>query len=155
MSADLFTVTPMNAAAIAGMALVTLATRWAGYLLVGRFRIEGRLKGALEAVPPAILTALVVPVSLAEGPAETLAAAVTVLAAWRLPTLAAVVIGVGAVVLLRMAIAGTIVMKMPANSFPTSTIGNQVNPFASRLSREVRIQDSTARPSSSPSRITF
>ncbi len=101
MTGDIFALDPTNLLAIIGMALVTLVTRWAGYLLVGHVRIEGRVKGALEAVPPAILTALVVPMSLATGPLETVAAALTILAAWRLPTLAAVVIGVGALVLLR------------------------------------------------------
>lgn len=100
-SSELFAIQPLNILAITGMALVTLLSRWAGYLLVGHFRIEGRLKGALEAVPPAILTALVTPLALATGPAETLAAAVTILAAWRLPTLVAVVLGVMAVVILR------------------------------------------------------
>ncbi|MEQ8603305.1 MAG: AzlD domain-containing protein [Marivibrio sp.] len=101
MPADLFAIDPLNLAAIAGMALVTLATRFAGYLAVGRFAVRGRLAAALEGVPPAVLTSLVAPMAFATGPAETIAAAATVLAAWKLPTLAAAVIGVGAVVALR------------------------------------------------------
>lgn len=105
MTAESFwSLDPMNLAAILGMALVTLATRWAGYVAVARLNPTGRLKAALESVPPAVLTSLVAPMALATGPAESLAAAITVLAAWRLPTLAAVVLGVGSVVLLRAAI---------------------------------------------------
>jgi uncharacterized membrane protein len=48
------------------------------------------------------LTAIVAPAVLATGPAETLAAIATLLLAWRLPTLAAVLGGISAVVLLRM-----------------------------------------------------
>lgn len=106
MPADLFAIDPLNLIAIAGMAAVTLLTRWAGYLMITRFRIEGRLAGALEAVPPAVLTALVVPMALATGIAETAAAAITVIAAIRLPTLAAVIIGVISVVAFRMLFGG-------------------------------------------------
>lgn len=93
-----------NLIAIAGMAAVTLATRLAGYLAIARMRPTGRLKAALESVPPAVLTSLIAPMALATGPAESAAAALTVLAAWRLPTLAAVAIGVAAVVALRAAL---------------------------------------------------
>lgn len=101
MPAEFFSVDPLNLAAIAGMALVTLVTRFAGYLAVGRFAVRGRLAAALESVPPAVLTSLVAPMAFATGPAETAAAALTILAAWKLPTLAAAAIGVGAVVALR------------------------------------------------------
>lgn len=86
---------------IAGMAIVTLATRWGGYLLAQRMVFEGRLKAALEATPAAILTAIVTPLVITEGPAEALAAAVTLIAAWRFPTLVAIALGVGTVVLFR------------------------------------------------------
>lgn len=92
---------PDVALTIAGMALATYATRAGGYWLVQRARLGRRARGALEAVPGAILIALIAPLILATGPAETLAAAITVLAALRLPTLAAIVIGIGSVVLLR------------------------------------------------------
>ena len=86
---------------IAGMALVTWCTRMSGYLFGRRLQIAGRTKAALEAMPPAILTAIIAPLVLTEGPAEAIAATVTVLAALRLPTLAAISLGVGAVVVLR------------------------------------------------------
>jgi uncharacterized membrane protein len=96
MSAD-----PISLLTIAGMAVVTLFMRFGGYWLVRYVRIEGRAAAAMEAMPVAVLTALVVPTVLATGPAETLAAAVTVLAAWRLPLIVAVFLGTAAVVLLR------------------------------------------------------
>ncbi len=84
-----------------GMMLATYSSRIGGYWFVRHFPIGGRLKAGLEAVPLAVLTALIAPTVLATGPAETLAALVTLLLAWRLPVLVAVVGGVAAVVLLR------------------------------------------------------
>lgn len=102
MSADAFwTMEIANLVAIIGMAAVTLATRAAGYIAIARMQPTGRIKAALESVPPAVLTSLIAPMALATGPAESAAAAVTILAAWRLPTLAAVGIGVAAVVAFR------------------------------------------------------
>lgn len=89
MSVDLPTL-----AAILAMAAVTYATRVAGFALVRRLELTGRAQLALEAVPGAVLVALVAPAMLASGPADALAGAVTVLAAWRLPVLAVVVVGV-------------------------------------------------------------
>lgn len=94
----------MNAAtlaAILGMAAATYLTRIAGLWLVQRIRIEGRAAGALEAIPPAVLMAVIAPMALATGPAETLAALVAAVAATRLPLLLVVVVGVGAVVAFR------------------------------------------------------
>lgn len=93
---------PTSLLTIAGMAAVTLLMRVGGYWLVRYVRIEGRVAAAMEAMPVAVLTALVVPTVLATGPAESLAAAVTVVAAWRLPLILAVFVGTGAVVALRI-----------------------------------------------------
>ncbi len=60
------------------------------------FATRGRLKAAFEAVPAAVLTALIAPTVLATGPAESLAAAITIVAALRLPLIAVIVIGVAA-----------------------------------------------------------
>ena len=84
-----------------GMMAVTYASRTGGYWLVRRFPVGGRFKAALEAVPLAVLTALIAPTVLATSPAETLAALVTLLFAWRLPVLAAILGGMAAVVVLR------------------------------------------------------
>jgi uncharacterized membrane protein len=85
-----------------GMLAVTYATRIGGYWFVRRFALSGRVKAGLEAVPMAVLTAIIAPTVLATGPAETIGALVTLLLAWRQPVLVAVIGGVVAVVLLRM-----------------------------------------------------
>ncbi|MGH6809228.1 MAG: AzlD domain-containing protein, partial [Ensifer adhaerens] len=59
---------------------------------------------ALEAIPPAVLMAVIAPTALVTGPAETVAAVVTALVAMRLPLLAAVAAGVVTVAILRMAL---------------------------------------------------
>ena len=80
--------------AIAGMAIATYITRIAGLFLMRFMKVEGRAKTALDAMPPAILMAVVAPVAFATGPAETAATVITVLAALRLPLIVAVIIGV-------------------------------------------------------------
>ena len=92
---------PWNVAAILGMAAITYATRVAGLFLAGRLRLGGRARAAFEAIPPAVLVAVIAPSALATGLPETLAAIVAALAATRLPLLGVVAAGVAAVVLLR------------------------------------------------------
>src|SRR5262249_27959567 len=92
---------PVTLLAIALMALATYGTRIGGLLLADRLRLEGRGKAAFEAIPPAVLTAVIAPTLLATGPAETAAGLVTILAAFRLPLLGTVAVGVAALVLLR------------------------------------------------------
>lgn len=86
---------------IAGMAIVTAATRYAGYLLLGRVRLGERSADALRAVPASVLTAIIAPTVLATGIAESVAALVTIAVVWRFPQLAAIVAGVVTVVALR------------------------------------------------------
>ncbi len=86
---------------IVGMAAVTVLTRFTGYWILGNYRLSARTQSILEAVPVSVLTAIIAPMVLATGPAETLAAVVTLLAAWRLPTLVAIICGVVSVVVLR------------------------------------------------------
>jgi uncharacterized membrane protein len=94
---------PAVAAAIAAMALATYATRAAGLYLLRGTPVEGRLKVALEALPPAILMAVIAPVVLTSGPAETIAALIAAAAVlFRLPLVAVIVLGVASVVALRM-----------------------------------------------------
>lgn len=97
---------PTTLLAIVGMAIGTYLTRIGGLVLVRRFPLRGRLAAGLEAVPGAILIAVIAPTVLATGIAETVAALVTVLMARRLPTLVAIIGGVGCVVLLRALSAG-------------------------------------------------
>ena len=98
------TIDPATLAAIAGMAIVTYVNRVSGLVLVRFVQLEGRAKAALDALPPAILMAVIAPMVLTKGPAETAASAITLIAALRLPLLAAVVVGVASVVALRSVI---------------------------------------------------
>lgn len=96
---------PVTLAAILGMALATYGCRLAGLLLGGRLALSGRAQAAMDAIPPAVLTAVIAPTLLATGWPETVAGALTIVAATRLPLLAVIGIGVVSVVVLR-ALAG-------------------------------------------------
>lgn len=92
----------LTMATIAGMAVATYLTRIGGLFLMRGVRVQGRLKAALDALPPAVLMAVIAPTVLATGPAESVAAAITVAATFlRLPMIIVVAIGVAAVVALR------------------------------------------------------
>jgi uncharacterized membrane protein len=97
---------PAALLAILSMALATYLTRLAGFVLVGRLRLEGRAKAAFDAIPPAILTAVIAPAVLTSGPAEAIAGVITIVAAFRLPLLGTVLVGVAAIVLLRAMLGG-------------------------------------------------
>lgn len=90
--------------AILGMAAITFACRISGLALGPRFRPRGRLRAAFDAIPPAVLTAVIAPTLFVTGWPETLAGIVAILAATRLPMLATIVAGVVAVTLLRATI---------------------------------------------------
>lgn len=91
--------------AIIGMALATYATRASGLYLMRGIAVRGRLKAALDALPPAILMAVIAPTILATGIAETTAAGITAAAAMlRLPLVVTLLIGVASVVVLRLLI---------------------------------------------------
>lgn len=95
----------MTIFAILAMALATFATRASGLYLMRGVVVTGRLKSAFDALPPAILMAVIAPTILTTGIAETLAAVITAGAAFlRLPLAAIVVIGVVSVVVLRMVV---------------------------------------------------
>jgi uncharacterized membrane protein len=96
------TVDPLTLAAILAMAMVTYATRVAGLFVAERLVLTGRAKAAFDAIPPAVLVAVIAPTALTTGWAETIAAAITAMAATRLPLLGSIAVGVAAVVLLRM-----------------------------------------------------
>lgn len=89
---------PQNLLAILGMAIATYATRIAGLALAGRLDLSPRAQAAFDAIPPAVLVAVIAPSALATGWAETAAAAIAALAATRLPLLGVVAVGVVAVV---------------------------------------------------------
>lgn len=95
---------PMVLAAIAVMAVVTALMRTGGFWLMGRLPITPRVRSMLEALPGAIVAAIVVPaiakIGLVAAIGAAAAAAVMVL---RRNELLAVAVGVGVAVLVRAA----------------------------------------------------
>lgn len=95
----------MNASAlltIAGMALVTYATRAGGLWLMGRVALTPRVEAWLRNIPGAVLVALIAPAAVAGGAAEMLAVLATVAVMARTRNmLLAMLAGVAAVWLLR------------------------------------------------------
>ena len=90
--------------AIIGMGLATYSTRLSGLLLMRGVVVQGRMKSALDAVPPAVLVAVITPTVFMTGRAETLAAIAAAVAAYfRLPLLVVIAIGMASVVVLRWA----------------------------------------------------
>lgn len=88
---------------ILGMALVTYATRAGGFWLMGLVRPSPRVEAWLRQIPGAVLVAIIAPTVLASSLAETLAALASALVALRTKNvLVAMVVGVGAVWVLRM-----------------------------------------------------
>lgn len=79
--------------AILAMAVATYATRAGGFLIGRLIPPAGRARAALDALPVAVLTALIAP-EVTKGWPEATAAAVVLLAAWRLPGIAAVALGI-------------------------------------------------------------
>ncbi|HET7477995.1 MAG TPA: AzlD domain-containing protein [Rubrobacteraceae bacterium] len=93
---------PMTMLTILLMALATYATRAGGLWLTSRLKMSGRVEAWLNYVPGAILISLVAPTVLAGGIADTLAAVAVLIVALRTGSLpAAMVTGVGAVLLFR------------------------------------------------------
>lgn len=93
-------------AAIVAMAIATYATRIGGFWLVRMFRPGRNLQVALDALPVAVLTAVIAPALAKGGAADLGAAAVTLAAAFRLPLLVAVITGVATAVVLRSLVPG-------------------------------------------------
>jgi uncharacterized membrane protein len=91
---------PDSLLAILAMAVATYATRLAGMLLGGYLPRTGRVRQGLDALPAAVLTAVIAPAVIV-GSAEIIAAAATLLAALRLPMVLAVLIGMATVSILR------------------------------------------------------
>jgi uncharacterized membrane protein len=103
-------VDPLILLTILGMGIVTYLTRVSGFLLLSGRRFGPRMSAAFDALPPAVLTAVIVPSIFLEPSGyglrallspEILAAAIAVAAAYRLPFLAVIVIGTLSVVVLR------------------------------------------------------
>lgn len=83
-------------------ALATYATRMIGHVVLSRFRhIPPRVEAALNAVPAAVLTTIVVPYGAFGGPAEFAALVAAGIAALYLPALGMLSVGWVVVVALR------------------------------------------------------
>ena len=95
---------PTTLGAILAMAAVTYGTRIAGLFVAERLVLTGRAKAAFDAIPPAVLMAIIAPTALTTGWPETIAAAIAAVAATRLPLLGTIAAGVAAVVVLRGAL---------------------------------------------------
>ena len=91
---------------ILGMAMATYATRVAGFLLLRNRRLGARARAVLDAAPGCVLIAVIAPYFVSPHPAELMALAITVLAAWRLPMLPAVATGVASLALLQFLLGG-------------------------------------------------
>jgi uncharacterized membrane protein len=89
-----------NLLAIVAMAVATYATRLGGLLLGAHLPHTGRVRQGLDALPAAVLTAVIAP-DVVAGPAGITAAALTLLAALRMPMIVAVLVGMGTVAVLR------------------------------------------------------
>lgn len=89
--------------AIVCMGIATYGTRLAGYWMLQGRAIEGRAKAALDAVPPAILVAVIAPTVFLQSTAEMIAGGVTLVAALlRLPLLVVIAIGAASAVGFRL-----------------------------------------------------
>ncbi|KLN61754.1 branched-chain amino acid transport [Kiloniella spongiae] len=87
---------------ILACALATYATRTGGHLVLSRFgTTHHRLEAALEAVPTAVLAALVAPSMVINGPAEAIAIALAGLIALRYSLVLSVLSGIVCLIVLR------------------------------------------------------
>lgn len=83
-------------------ALATYGTRIGGHLVLSRFEtIHPRVEAGLNAVPAAVLTTLVAPAAVNNGPAEALTLALCLILGFRLPMMTVFFIGWAAIVALR------------------------------------------------------
>jgi uncharacterized membrane protein len=96
MTVDLWTMLT-----IAAMGAVTYGTRIGGFLLLRNRHLSPRAMAVLEAVPGCVLISVIAPRFVSARPAELLALAVTLLAAWRWPLLPTVIISIVSTALLR------------------------------------------------------
>lgn len=93
---------PFVLGVVLAMAVVTYATKAGGLWLLGRVEVGDRTEAGLEALPGAIVVAIVVPELANGGPAEWSAAGLAALVAWRTDNLlAALGVAMVAVVALR------------------------------------------------------
>jgi uncharacterized membrane protein len=88
---------------MSAMAVLTYASRLSGYYLFRDARPTGRLKQALDAVPPAVLTAVIAPNVFLGGPSEMVGGAVALgTALARAPLLVTIMAGMASVAFMRI-----------------------------------------------------
>lgn len=79
---------------IMALALLTYATRILGDLILSRFEnIHPRVEAALNAIPAAVITTLVVPPALTKGPIEALTLVIVAIACLKIPHILALALG--------------------------------------------------------------
>ena len=84
-------------------AFATIATRFGGHLILARFSsIPFRLNAALDAVPIAVMTALVAPYLVSHTWAESITLLIALFLAFRFPLVLSVFLGLAILVILRM-----------------------------------------------------
>ena len=87
---------------ILACAAATYATRFGGHLILSSFgQINHRVSAALDAVPTAVMAALVAPSLVTHGPAEVLAIVVSGLIALRAPLMFSVAVSLMVLVAIR------------------------------------------------------
>lgn len=74
---------PLVVAVIAAMTVVTYATKVGGLWLLGRIELSERAEVGLEALPGAIIVAIVAPELAGGGPPEWAAAGLATVVAWK------------------------------------------------------------------------
>ncbi len=83
-------------------AVVTYVTRIGGWLVLSRFdKLHPRVEAALEAVPAAVMTTLIAPPALTNGPAEFAAILATIAASYRLNVIGAIAAGMAVLIVVR------------------------------------------------------
>ena len=88
---------------IAALGLVTLATRAGGYVMIRMFKtIHPRVEAALDAVPAAVLTTIVVPVAMTSGWKEALTIMTAALVGLRFGIIGVLVFGTAMIAVLRL-----------------------------------------------------
>ena len=88
--------------AIIAMAVVTYAVRAGGFLLMGYVPLTGRVRAFLNALPGAVVVAIILPIAVHGGVAAAMAVTVAlVVMVWARNDLIAVVCGVATAALVR------------------------------------------------------
>ncbi len=91
-------------AAVGGMTLAAYATRIGGYWLIGHVPIGTRLRRMLDALPGAVIAAIVLPILFKGGPAAVLAVVAAIVAMARFRNdFVAVISGIAVAALVRAA----------------------------------------------------